>query len=471
VLTNWHNLFGFLVGKTGVFFLQSNYLRRKRSYAGIIFSIALIVLLGGEFSSFAFGAYYVYNNPISYVVAETTHSTSGTTLLVNATGLQNSTRRIVWIDPEVSVDSNQTAYINTDSGVKIGNVTANSNGDISASFSIDSSSLSRIESDGESVHEVWVVGLTSNYSGASPSYKGITSDTEQNYSALTRGAGVTFFVTLITFDVPISFNLGQLFLALWTIYLILFAMAMNGPMKNVLSAAKSSASKGVSAVFDNSMLAMLVVFPVVTWITIALSLLEQAGGVSTGNLPPADPLLQLVELSIAPLREELGFRVIPIGLAALVILFSAGKFRDGLLALWHPARYLKKNDSPEQYKRHLKTIYAAIILSAVLFGLAHVLLGAGWGPGKILSAAVAGIGLAGLYYLYGLPAAILLHWSIDYFLGLFGFSPSLQNLGAVITLYTLGLSVAGSIVLILLLVRKFRNRQLGFISVTGIGRK
>ncbi len=141
------------------------------------------------------------------------------------------------------------------------------------------------------------------------------------------------------------------------------------------------------------------------------------------------------------------------------------------MALWHPSRYLKKNDSPEQYKRHLKSIYVAIILSAILFGLAHVLLGAGWGPGKILSAAVAGLGLAGLYYLYGLPAAILLHWSIDYFLGLFDLSPSLQNLGGLITFYTLGLSVAGSIVLVMILVRKFRNKELGLFSDTGYGHK
>jgi len=459
------------LGRLEFVFLQSNYFGKKRSYAGIIFSMALIILLFAEFSSFAVGAYYVYNSPISFVVAETSHSASGATLLVNATGLQNSSKRTVWIDPEVSTDANQTPYINTDSGVVIGNATTNSTGDISTSFKLDSASLSKIESDGQEVHEVWVVGLTSNYSGTSPSYKGITSDSEQNYSVETRGAGVTFFVTLITFDLPISFNLGQLFIVLWTIYLIMFAMAMNGPMKNIRSAIKKSASTGVSAVFDNSVLAMLVVFPVVTWVTVALSLLEQAGGISTGNLPPADPLLQLVELSIAPLREELGFRVVPIGLVALLILFSAGRFRDGLMALWHPARYLKKNDSPEQYKSHLRSIYVAIILSAVLFGLAHVLLGAGWGPGKILSAAVAGIGLAGLYYLYGLPAAILLHWSIDYFLGLFDLSPSLQNLGGLITLYTLALSVAGSIVLIIIFVRKFRNKQLRFFSDTGIGRK
>ncbi|HYB02937.1 MAG TPA: CPBP family glutamic-type intramembrane protease, partial [Nitrososphaerales archaeon] len=117
----------------------------------------------------------------------------------------------------------------------------------------------------------------------------------------------------------------------------------------------------------------------------------------------------------------------------------------------------------------LKSVYVAIIVSAVLFGLAHVLLGAGWGPGKILSAAIAGIGLAGLYYVYGLPAAILLHWSIDYFLSVFDLNSSLSSAGDWITLYTLFLAVVGSVVLILLVVRSFRNRTLGLSPNTWFG--
>jgi hypothetical protein len=155
----------------------------------------------------------------------------------------------------------------------------------------------------------------------------------------------------------------------------------------------------------------------------------------------------------------------------LLMLFSSGKLRDGLLALWHPSRYLKKNDTPEEYRRHLKTVYVAIAVSAILFGLAHVLLGAGWGPGKILSAAVAGVGLAGLYYLYGFPATVLLHWAIDYFLSVFDLNPSLQNAGNWITLYTLVLFVAGSLVLILIAIRRFRNGNFGLSLGTWAGNR
>jgi len=433
----------------------------------LILGIAFLILLAAEFSSFAIGAYYVYDKPTSDVVAETLHTASGAILEVNATGLDNASRRTIWVDPNVTTNDTGSQFIDLHSGFVIGNVTANSSGDISNRIPIDASTLAKIQSDGQSVHTVWVIGIQS----AQATSHQLTSDSEQNYSASTESSGIILFVTLVTVEVPINFSLGQLFIVLWTIYLILFAMALNGPIRSLWSAIKSSYTKGMFALFDNSMLATLIVFPVVTWVTIALSLLEQAGGISTGSLPPADPLIQFVELSIAPLREELGFRVIPIGVVALLILFSSGKFRDGLLALWHPSRYLKKNDSPENYKRHLRSIYVAIILSSVLFGIAHVLLGAGWGPGKVLSAAVAGVGLAGLYYVYGLPAAILLHWSIDYFLSAFDLNPSLSTAGDWITFYTLFLSVVGSVLLILLAVRSFRNRQLGLSENTWFSRK
>jgi FlaG/FlaF family flagellin (archaellin) len=447
--------------------LQQSFFKKKTSFVGLILGIAFLVLLAAEFASFALGAYYVYDKPTSNVVAETLQTSSGTILEVNATGLDNASSRTIWIDPNVSGNSTGSQFIDLHSGFIVTNVTASSSGNISKRVPIDSSTLAKIQSDGQSVHTVWIIGIQP----ASGNLHELTSDSEQNYSASTRGSGIILFVTLITVEVPLNFNLGQLFIVLWTIYLILFAVALNGPLRSIWSAMKSSYTRGMFALFDNSMLATLIVFPVVTWVTVALSLLEQAGGIPTGSLPPADPLVQFVSLSIAPLREELGFRVIPIGVVALLILFSSGKIRDGLLALWHPSRYLKKNDSPENYKRHLRSIYVAIVLSAVLFGLAHVLLGAGWGPGKILSAAVAGAGLAGLYYVYGLPAAILLHWSIDYFLSTFDLNPSLSTAGDWITFYTLFLSVVGSVLLILLAVRSFRNRQLGLSQNTWFGRK
>ncbi len=341
------------------------------------------MLLLFEFASFAVGAYFVYNQPVSNVVADTTYSGSNAFLNINASGLTAGTSRIIWIDPTITYDSSGNPFVNVNSGFKIANVTTGSSGSVDGNYQIPSGTLQQIENDGQKVHTVWIAGVVQTQLPGSPQYLSLTSDSEQNYTAATLGYGVTLFVTLITFVVPITFNLGQLFLVLWTVYIILFAMALNGPFKSVFGAIRSASTRGVSGLMDNAMLATLVVFPVVLWGTVTLSLIQQAGGVSTGNLPTVDPLLEFVELAIAPLREEIGFRVIPIGMVALVVIVSRGKVRDGIMALWHPSRYLKKNDTPEEYKRHLRLMYVMIAVSAILFGLAHVLLGAGWGPGKM----------------------------------------------------------------------------------------
>jgi hypothetical protein len=433
----------------------------------MVLAIALIVLVLFEFASFAIGAYYVYDQNVSYVSAQTTTSNQNTYLNITATGLTNNTSRTIWIDPSIAYDSSGNAYANVNSGYRIANVTTSPDGTVSGMYLISSGTLQQIESDGQKIHYVWIAGIGQTQLQGQPGYLNLSSDSSQNYTTATTGAGITLFATLFTFVLPINFNLGQLFLFLWTVYLVLFAIALNGPFRSIIGAIRAASTRGIQALMSNSMLATVLVFPVVLWGTVAISLIQQAGGISTGSLPPIDPLLEFVELAIAPLREEIGFRVIPIGVAALIILISKGRLRDGLLALWHPSRYLKKCDSPPQYKRHLYVMYAMIALSAILFGIAHVLLGAGWGPGKIASAAVAGIALGGLYYVYGLPSAILLHWSIDYFLTAFGFNNQiLTDVYGFVTLYTIVLAAAGSIVLILLLIRKLRKSPLETYSST-----
>lgn len=426
-------------------------------YLALVFAVLLLIMTFAAFTSFAIGSYFVYDSSISNVVANTLSVNGQTVLSVNAVGLNSSATRIVWIDPQMTYDAAGNPVINTSSGFRIGTASSDGSGNLVANFTIPQSTLNDIANDGSSVHTVWVLGL--NQSSTSGQYASLTYDSEQNYTTATRGGGITFFVTLYTFVVPLSFNLGQLFIALWTIYLLLFAVALNGPVRNVLGAMKSTARKGVSGLFENSMFGTMIVFPLVLWSSVLLELLQQAGGVSTGSLPLQDPLLSIVELSIAPLREELGFRVIPIGVAAMLVLLSRGRVRDALLSLWHPSKYLKKVDTPQEYKQHLSLIYVMIALSALLFGVAHYVLGAGWGPGKIAEAAVAGVALGGLYYKYGFASAVLLHWLIDYFLTTYTLTPTLTNIGNSIILYSLLIAVISAAILLAMLIGKFRNRQ------------
>jgi membrane protease YdiL (CAAX protease family) len=59
--------------------------------------------------------------------------------------------------------------------------------------------------------------------------------------------------------------------------------------------------------------------------------------------------------------------------------------------------------------------WALIILTSVVFGLAHYLLGGGWQVGKVSTAFLSGLVLGIMFVAYGAYAAILLHWFFNYY--------------------------------------------------------
>jgi hypothetical protein len=81
-----------------------------------------------------------------------------------------------------------------------------------------------------------------------------------------------------------------------------------------------------------------------------------------------DPLLTFVAVTFAPLREELGFRVVVIGLVALLALASRGAGWDSVKALWQPSKYLKKHSTPADERSDKFLMWGAIGFSAIVLG-------------------------------------------------------------------------------------------------------
>ena len=81
---------------------------------------------------------------------------------VTAVSLQNGSKRIVYVDPQINSDSNGNLLISTGSGHLIGTAITNSSGDISHFFFVNQSTLDKISTDDQQVHEVWVVGINSS---------------------------------------------------------------------------------------------------------------------------------------------------------------------------------------------------------------------------------------------------------------------------------------------------------------------
>jgi len=221
----------------------------------------------------------------------------------------------------------------------------------------------------------------------------------------------TVFITDLGRYSPIK----GLFIILWFIYLVLFIKAIRGPRLPLNRIPKSALNYGLRSIFDNTLSTLAVTFSALLLITVFITLLQESAGIGTGSLPPIEPpILLFVSTTIAPIEEEIIFRVAIIGTVAILLLFIRGTHFNPFKVLWHPANYIS-----ELGKIDKKVIYFVIIISGALFGYAHIAFGAGWDIGKVTTSFLAGIILGLIYFFYGFPGAVLLHWSFNYFLDSF----------------------------------------------------
>jgi hypothetical protein len=266
-----------------------------------------------------------------------------------------------------------------------------------------------------------------------------------NYTASTPVLGINYDFEFATLQVPVAGNFGELFVVVSAIYLgFLLLAASQGA--GLLKALRSSISNGYSALFTNSLSATLVLLGATSLVTVIVDTFQTDAGISTGSLT-GDPFFLLMNYTLAPLTEETTFRVMMIGIPVLVL--SLIMFRDfspvkAARALWRPSSVWDVEEEegvitvhsfkdatpslfPESSSDSLKVrairpvVYAFLLISSFIFGYAHYASGAGWGPGKISEAALAGLALGYLYIKYGFLADVLLHWSINYVGSVFSF--------------------------------------------------
>src|SRR5438093_1265709 len=167
----------------------------------------------------------------------------------------------------------------------------------------------------------------------------------------------------------------------------------------------------------------------------------------------------LPSLALAPIAEEIGFRISVLGLITGVLvavkfghtiahgakvtnLSELGIFFSAFIS---PGYAKERAGLPSIRTSGLKGIsiseWIFLFLTAIVFGAYHVLGGAGWGPGKFLTTALTGFALGLVYLAYGAYADILLHWFFDLnfyafsvyqsFNGVFAIFGDLATLGAV----------------------------------------
>jgi hypothetical protein len=253
---------------------------------------------------------------------------------------------------------------------------------------------------------------------------------------------MSMFVGLALFFTPagMEFGLGSnmplfYFLVLWVIFMLCFVAAwkMRKSFREVvLKAFRSPFSK----VFDNWLLAMPIVASTLLFIVYSIINLQNLVNVPTGGLPvpvtDAETFALYLDLTSAPVIEELAFRVIPLGIIVLSrLLLIQGSDGGRVKSVKQKLRlFLFSFLFPDKAKRMVgmenvetkgivngisKEEWLVLAFTSVVFAVAHILPGIGWQFGKVTSSLVQGLVFGIVFLAYGVQAGILLHWFFNYY--------------------------------------------------------
>ncbi len=220
--------------------------------------------------------------------------------------------------------------------------------------------------------------------------------------------GINIFLGGINATVPISFEIGDAFILLWITFLILFTISYLGPKGSFLKILSQSISFGLKNMKENGLVSMISWFSILVLSSEIIDKIQSSFGIVIESPRIQNDLLQFFYLTASPLTEEVGFRVLLIGVPLFLIYSQKSSVIFFFKALWNPSEHLKITD----YK---KTI-AIIITVGIFFGISHIISGNPWSNGKFTQAAIAGIIIGWVYARYGFAPAVLIHWSTNYFI-------------------------------------------------------
>jgi hypothetical protein len=183
-----------------------------------------------------------------------------------------------------------------------------------------------------------------------------------------------------------------------------------------LGAVAASFREGFGPLFSSPFLVVLISIAFLNFTAAIIDQVVATAGVPVGNVS-GDALPLLIGFTTSPLIEEIGFRVLLVGVVAAILCMGRSS-RIALKALWRPSFAI---EGLAVGSGASIIVWAAMGFSAVTFGACHVVCGNSWQIGKLPEATYGGVVLGYLYVRYGLHVAVLAHWGVDYFGSIYAF--------------------------------------------------
>jgi len=266
------------------------------------------------------------------------------------------------------------------------------------------------------------------------------------------------------YQTPIDVSIGDAFVVLWTFYVIIFVIAMLGPKHGFLKSLSPIISFGQYNSKSNYLISVTKWFSILILISLLINFIQEQFGIVT--VPPLgdNDLIQFFYVSLAPLVEEFGFRLILIGIPLFAFYSHKSSIKYFIKCLWNPDA-LDIHDSK-------KAIFL-IVFVGIIFGFAHVALGESWSEGKFAQASASGIILGWVYLRYGFVVSLLVHWATNYFV--FSYANFISQLNfisieaafshSLMSSLELLLLVTGVLSISILLVSKFYSKKVSDLEI------
>ena len=239
-------------------------------------------------------------------------------------------------------------------------------------------------------------------------------------------------------------SIGDAFVILWVFYLVLFVIAVLGPKHDFLKTLSPIISFGRYDTRVNYMIGITKWFSILILVSALINFIQEGVGLDIVSPPADNDLIQFFYVSLAPLVEEFGFRLVLIGVPLFALYSAKSSVRYFVRCLWRPGT-LDLADP----KKALFLIFSV----GILFGFAHIAFGDSWSGGKFAQAAAGGIILGWVYLRYGFVASLLIHWATNYFV--FSYANFISQINAIPIKDAFSHSLMSSLELLLLVAGLF----------------
>ena len=219
---------------------------------------------------------------------------------------------------------------------------------------------------------------------------------------------IDFFPTENAFKIPVDLELGDAFIVIWSVFVIIFTIAMFGPKTNFLRSIIPIMKEGKREPTSNYLVAVIKWFCILIVVSSIIIFVQDSFGIKTQAPESPNVLIQFFKVTLAPITEEISFRVLLIGIPLYAMYTQKSSIHLFFKSLWHPAEFIN------EYQ--LKRVIILITVIGIFFGAAHIISGEPWSLGKFAQATASGIIIGWVYFRHGLISAILVHWATNYFI-------------------------------------------------------